>query len=281
MADNIFGNTQTGAAPSPIPQTPNTHCFKEAVCIDAYRIYDSCADKDCLENLRVYFTESGQHIIDQACNVRIKDVSVITVYVDLEPVPFNRGFYSVDMTFFFEVNLDVFLAPAACPVNVCGLSIYSKKVILYGSEGNVKIFSSDDTCYDELDNSSSATRNLPKAIVQVAHPIGLSAKICSCNENTCEPSCRIPDTVARRYGGDFVTQSNGNNVYITIGIFTIVQIERNVQMLIPAYDFCIPEKECAPKADNPCELFNRIEFPTDEFFPPKVSEINNDISCCR
>ena len=32
-------------------------CFKEAVCIDAGRIYDSCGDKDCLEDLRVYFTE--------------------------------------------------------------------------------------------------------------------------------------------------------------------------------------------------------------------------------
>lgn len=55
------------------------------------------------------------------------------------------------------------------------------------------------------------------------------------------------------------------SVYATIGIFTIVQIERNVQMLIPAYDFCIPEKECVTTSDNPCEMFNRLEFPTNEF----------------
>lgn len=281
MSDNIFGSHSTPSAASPIPHSPNTNCFKEAVCIDAYRIYDSCADKDCLENLRVYFTESGQHIIDQACNVRIKNVNVITVYVDLEPVPFNRGFYSVDMTFFFEVTLDVFLAPAACPVNVVGLSVHSKKVILYGSEGNVKIFSSDDSCYDESDSALSTTRNLPKAIVQVAPPIGLSAKICCSHEKCCDTNCRIPESVARHYGGDFVTQTNGNSVFITIGIFIIVQIERNVQMLIPAYDFCIPEKECVPNTDNPCELFNRLDFPTDEFFPPRVTDSNNDPSCCR
>ena len=35
------------------------------------------------------------------------------VYVDLEPVPFHKGFYAVDMTFFFNVGLDVFQAPAA------------------------------------------------------------------------------------------------------------------------------------------------------------------------
>ena len=52
--------------------------FKESVCIDAYRVYDSCADKDCLENLRVNFSESGQHIIDQSNNVRVKNVNVST-----------------------------------------------------------------------------------------------------------------------------------------------------------------------------------------------------------
>ena len=32
-------------------------CFKEAVCIDAGRVYDSCCDRDCLEDLRVYLRE--------------------------------------------------------------------------------------------------------------------------------------------------------------------------------------------------------------------------------
>lgn len=98
------------------PQEADRNCTKEAVCIDAYRIYDSCGDKDCIKDLRVYFTEPAQLMIDKANNVRIKDTDVITVYIDLEPVPFHRGFYSVDMTFFFEVELDVFMAPAAMPV---------------------------------------------------------------------------------------------------------------------------------------------------------------------
>ena len=110
MSENLFPtavNTQSGLSEN------SSGSFREAVCIDAFRVYDSCADKDCLKDLRVYFTEAGQHVIDQACTVRIKSADVLTVYVDLEPVPFNKGFYSVDMTFFFEVNLDVFLSPAA------------------------------------------------------------------------------------------------------------------------------------------------------------------------
>ena len=43
-------------------------------------------------------------------------------------------------------------------------------------------------------------------------------------------------------------------------------------MLIPAYDFCVPQKECVTSSDDPCELFSQIDFPTNEFFPPKMSE---------
>lgn len=281
MPENIFETaTTSGLCAETTAQNTNSGCFREAVCIDAYRVYDSCADKDCLENLRVHFTEAGQHVIDGACNVRIKDVDVITVYVNLEPVPFNKGFYSVDMTFFFEVNLDVFLAPTSCPVNVSGLSMYSKKVILFGSEGNVKIFTSG-ACQDDVD-TTVATGNLPKASVQVAEPIGLSAKITCDKPKNCEPACRIPESICRRYGGEFLTSNNGNIVYVTLGIFTIVQIERSVQMLVPTYDFCLPEKECLSTSDDPCELFSKLEFPTDEFFPPKVTDFNSEnISGCN
>ena len=51
-------------------------------------------------------------------------------------------------------------------------------------------------------------------------------------------------------------------------------------MLIPAYDFCIPEKECVTTSDNPCEMFSRLEFPTNEFFPPTVCEMGEDGKNC-
>lgn len=248
----------------------NQNNFKEAVCIDAYRVFDSCADKDCLENLRVYFTDAGQHVIDQACNVRLRSVDVITTYIDLEPVPFQKGFYAVDMTFFFEICLDVFMAPAAMPVTVAGLSLFSKKVILYGSEGSVKIYSSDFKC-DENDQQNVATKNLPRASVQVADPVALSARLCENRQCCCEPRYNIPDSICRRYGGEFILQNTNKFVEVTIGLFTIVQIERNVQMLVPTYDYCIPEKECVTATDNPCEMFSRLEFPTNEFFPVRAS----------
>ncbi|WP_243112890.1 hypothetical protein [Caproiciproducens galactitolivorans] len=189
----------------------------------------------------------------------------------MEPVPFNRGFYSVDMTFFFNICVDVFCPLATSPCIVNGVSIFSKRVILYGSEGNVKMFSSDCTQEDLIVQNSRCGDVLPKATCQVAEPICLSARICDCQSHCNEACCQIPDCICRQFGGQLDFSSN-RSVYVTIGIFTIVQIVRNVQMLIPAYDFCIPEKECVTSSDDPCDMFRRIEFPTEEFFPPKVSD---------
>lgn len=250
----------------------------QSVCIDALRVYDSCGDKDCLSDLKVYFTDSDQAKIDTAVSVRIKEADVISVLTDLEPVPFHKGFYSVDMTFFFDVTLDVFAAPGSNPMQVDGLSIFNKKVILYGSEGSVKVFSSEYSV-DELDIQNSPNKNMPKATVQVAKPIALSAKLCDC-VSLVNPPCRIPDKICQCFGGEFIT-STSRCVFVSLGMFSIVQIERNVQMLVPSFDFCVPEKECTNSSDNPCEVFARLDFPTDEFFPPNVSDCGSDCGCCK
>ena len=88
------------------------NCFKEAVCIDASRVYDSCADKDCLEDLKVFFTDCTQRIVDSASSIRCRDAEVITCLIDIEEVPFNRGCYSVDLTFFFKIHFEAFSTPA-------------------------------------------------------------------------------------------------------------------------------------------------------------------------
>ncbi len=266
----------TSAADCTTSAANNESCCSQSVCIDALRVYDSCGDKDCLTDLRVFFTDSVQSIIDTAVSVRIREADVISVLTDLEPVPFHKGFYSVDMTFFFDISLDVFTSPGASPTQVSGLSIFNKKVILYGSEGSVKVFSSDYS-RDEIDIQNGSTRNLPKASVQVAKPIALSAKLCEISSYV-NPPCRIPDRICECFGGEFITSAT-RNVFVTLGMFSIVQIERNVQMLIPSYDFCVPEKECTNSSDNPCEVFSRLDFPTDEFFPPNVGDLSSDFGC--
>ena len=241
----------------------------EPVCIDARRVYDSCGDKDCLSDLPVFFTPKDQDLIDTAVNVRLRDADVLNVMLDIEPVPFHRGFYSIDMTFFFAVTLDVFTSPCTTPDSVTGLCLSDKKVILYGSEGNVRIFSSDLST-DEYDLQNMPSRSLPTANVQVAQPIPLAASLKQRCPHHRLPR-KIPAGITARLGGD-IADTGEKIVLATLGVFSIVQLLRNVQMLIPAYDFCVPEKQCVGSTDSPCEMFSKLDFPTDEFFPPNVTE---------
>ena len=249
-------------------QKTNSNAFKEAVCIDAGRIYDSCSDKDCLEDLQVYFTETEQAKIDRALSVKAKSVEVLNVFLEVEPIPFNRGFYSVDMTFYFLVNLAAYYTPVSTADTVTGIAFFSKKVILYGSEGNVKVFSSEMPFGGNGNVSDS-----PRAVVQAVTPIVLSSRVADCCEcENCGCELNFPECVSGCFGGNFVVPSSGRKVLLTLGLFTIVQLERRVQMLIPAYDFCIPGKECVTTTDDPCEVFKHIKFPTNEFFPPRLEE---------
>ncbi len=261
-------------------ETAASRSGNEPICIDARRVYDSCGDKDCLSDLPVFFTEEGQGLIDSAVNVRLRDADVLNVMLDIEPVPFHRGFYSIDMTYFFEVTMDVFTSPCTTPTPVTGLCISDKKVILYGSEGNVRIFSSDLTA-DEYDNQNSPVRSLPTANVQVAQPIPLAATLRE--KRPCHRLPRkIPTAITAKIGGNII--DGGDKIVLaTLGVFSIVQLLRNVQMLIPAYDFCVPEKRCVGSTDSPCEMFSRLDFPTDEFFPPNVTDSGSDgggCGCC-
>lgn len=54
--------------------------FKEAVCIHTDKVYDSCRDKDCLENIRVYLTGSAQAVVNNAINVKCTRAEIIWVF---------------------------------------------------------------------------------------------------------------------------------------------------------------------------------------------------------
>lgn len=245
-----------------------------AVCIDAMRVYDSCSDKDCIKNLRVFFTEQVQAQVEDAVNVRLRDADVATVTTNLEPVPFNKGFYSVDLTFFFNLTLDLYATAGGTPTQVQGTAMFNKKVILFGSDGNVKVFSTE---YGS-DPAEGQTLSLPRVNVQVAKPIALSAKIGLCSEINRLP-CSVPQCVCNCVGG-VPTEDGARCVSVTLGLFSIVQIERNVQLLVHSYDFCIPQKECTNSTDNPCEVFSRLDFPKDQFFPPNICDTNKGSCGC-
>lgn len=140
-------------APGPVS---DDRCIREAVCIHTKKNFDSCKDKDCIEDLRVYPTCGSQEVLDRALSVKAGTAELLYAYIDVEPVGFNRGFYTVDVRYFYRITADAFIG-AARPIEVCGLAVFDKRAILFGSEGGAKSFSSDSpsvcSCQDLMGSS--------------------------------------------------------------------------------------------------------------------------------
>jgi len=269
----------------PGPIHGNPPCVKEAVCIHTNRIYDSCRDKECIENLRVYPTRCSQEILDCATAVKARDAKLLWTNIDVREVAFNRGFYSVDIRFFYSITVEV-CACSGRTQKIKGLAIYDKNVILYGSEGDVKIFSS------RLEACSKSATNMPTAFVEAVDPIFLAADVCEAKpvcsivspecECNCDELCDVPQCIKDMFDDELVVSGGCKNLLVTLGQFSIVRLERDSQILIPAYDFCMPEKECVGSSeDRPCDLFRKIKFPVSEFFPPTRAVTENPPCDCK
>ena len=210
---------------------------RESVCIHTRKIFDSCRDKDCVEDLRFYPTAAAQEVLSASQMIKGGTAELLYVYTDVEPVTFNRGFYSVDMRFYYRVTLQVCTGTPRY-TEAEGLCVFDKRCILFGSEGNAKIFSSD-TVFDELDVPGRVRTNLPVAVVEAVDPIVLDTRVAEVPPVTAERSClvEIPSFVAQSFGGELVfDDSSGRRLYVTLGQFTLVRLERDTQLLVPVYD---------------------------------------------
>ena len=255
---------------------------REAVCIHTHKIFDSCRDKDCVEDLRFYPTASAQEVLSACQMVRGGTAELLYVYTDVEPVTFNRGFYSVDMRFFYRVTLQVGTGTPRC-TEAEGLCVFDKRAILFGSEGNAKIFSSEMRA-GEPDPQMMQRSNTPIAVVEAVDPIVLDARImdCCCKRDCDCDLCEIPTFVGDCFGGELSSGDDSRRIYVTLGQFSIVRLERDTQLLIPVYDYCIPQTECSGgDQEDPCGLFSSVAFPVNEFFPPNTVEMPKDYASTR
>lgn len=109
----------------------NNNCcdsgFKEAVCIHTDKVYDSCRDKDCLENIRVYLTASGQSVVDRAINVKCTKAEIIWVFSDMELQMHNFCYSQAQKIFNIGLFVSGFFSPnsiRSTRVSIICLSIH-------------------------------------------------------------------------------------------------------------------------------------------------------------
>lgn len=259
MPDRVF----------PGPVQDNT-CIREAVCVHTRKIYDSCKDKDCIEDLRLYPTRESQCYIENAVSVRPKSAKLLFVSIDVDEIAFNKGHYAIDLRYFYLVKGEAY-SLINRPQEITGLCIFDKRVILFGSEGNAKVFTSKTLPHD-IDSRTIESTNLPIAVVEAVDPIILGMKlvdVCDQHHKLDNAPSEIPAFVAECFPCELLFDHTERRVFVTLGQFSIVRLERDTQLLIPSYDYCMPDKECVSgDVDDPCTLLSRIHFPVDEFFPP-------------
>lgn len=268
MAENKFSCVPGG--------TPG----RETVCIDTSRVLDSCRDRDCFENARVYLSDFGNEVLEHTSTIRAKNAKIVWTCIDINPIRFNRGFYSVNIRFYVKIVFEACVC-AGRSQEIEGVVVLEKRVILYGGESNVSVFKSHGVAGENFCGCTPAEsdeENEPTAIVEVVSPVLLGTRIVErANECTCCCCCcegDIPKPVQSCigaplcFGGFGGGEGRGGERYLTVslGIFSVIRIVRSAQYLIQATEYCIPEKECVPvEEDDPCRVFRSMPFPTGEF----------------
>ena len=248
----------------------NNGPFSGTVCIDTKRVLDSCRDRDCFEDTRVYLTRQGEEILANSSNVRTRYAKLLWAYVGVEEVPFNCGFYKVTVRYYIEVEFEACVCVGRSQT-FKGLAALEKDVILYGGEGRAVSFTSTaGNTYCGVCNYDNVATNDPVAVVETVEPVVLGTRVSDCN---CPCPCGggeyadIPEGIRNALCEELVTNSNGPRLLVSFGVFSVIRIERPAQLLIQATDYSVPDKECnsATNDDNPCALFRTIAFPTTQF----------------
>ena len=241
---------------------------QQSMSIHTRKITDSCRDKDCIEDLRVYLTTGSQAQLDAAPSARVRCAELITSYIDVEPVAFDGHHYCVDVTFFYRILADAVVGTCR-PTTLYGLAVFSKRAVLCGEDSRAHIYRSD-TRIGCPDGPSFKCADLPAAVVEVLDPMVLSSRVrevCDCaNENPCQ----IPGDIRGMFDEELVLSGEKRRLYVTLGQFSIIRLERDVQIVVPVVSYSVPTKQCCENpgcAEDPCEMFSRIPFPEEQFSP--------------
>ena len=86
--------------------------------------------------------------------------------------------------------------------------------------------------------------------------------------------------IRQLFDEELVVAGDRRRLFVTLGQFSIVRLEREAQLIVPVLDYAIPDKECCDTpgacAEDPCEMFSRIPFPTQQFAPRGCDSPEND-----
>ncbi len=143
----------------------NVEDLQEALSIHTRKITDSCRDKDCIEDLRVFLTRTSQNTLENCTGAKVRCAELLYTYIDVEPVAFDGHHYCVDATFYYRILADTVVG-AGRPVTLHGVAVFSKRAVLCGEDSRAHIYTSD-TRLGGPDGITRVSANRPTAVVEV------------------------------------------------------------------------------------------------------------------
>ena len=132
--------------------------LRQAMSIHTRKITDSCRDKDCIEDLRVYLTAPSQTVLENAGGAKVRSAELLYTQIEVEPVAFDGRHYCIDITFYYRILADTVTGSCRC-TPISGLAVFSKRAVLCGENTGAHIFRSD--------RSPGTLGSLPTAVVEV------------------------------------------------------------------------------------------------------------------
>lgn len=251
-----------------MPDKPLEQACDARVCIHTDQILDSCMDKDCVEDLRVYLTRESQAALDRSTGAKTRCAELLFARVEVEPLAYKRGHYAVDLTFYYRILGDATVGGTR-PVTITGLAVFTKRVALYGGRGKAKTFSSTDAL------------PTPDGLLQDRLPVGVVEALDPDDPGLEGPrGLRLlplrdgadggPAAIAEALGEELVLTGGTRRLYVTVGQFSTVRLERGAQLAVQSGGYCMPTRECCDDEgceEDPCELFSRVDFPVRAFYP--------------
>ena len=94
--------------------SPSLSGSRDTVCIETNKILDSCRDRDCFENVRVYLSEYGNKVLEHTGAIRARSAKIVSVNISIDPIQFTRGFYAVNIRFYIKVCFEACIGCGKC-----------------------------------------------------------------------------------------------------------------------------------------------------------------------
>jgi hypothetical protein len=222
----------------------------------ASRIIDSTYCRECADNLQLLFTAADQAIVDSSISVKGAACRISDVLFNVAPFSATPGCCRVEATYLFDVTLECCPAGGGTPLTVTGYCNFASQVLLRGGDSGVSTFTS----------AGLRSTSLPDATCQATEPVLVSA----CLAPACESQGTGYGTPLCNADAGLVRPTLGQNtVFCSVGVFSILSLERTEPLQVPSYGYAAPlrsSRQTDPD-EEPCAVFNRLSFPIGRFFP--------------